>query len=303
MMDPMLESFRTHLAKVPLRAPQIPYISNVTGTWITAAEATDPRHWTKDLGNTVGFSEGLAELFRDPARAFLEVGPGQALTSLTRQHPGKPKSSKVLPSMRHPQEQISDAVFLLNTAGQLWIAGLSIDWNVLHAGEEPHRVPLPTYPFERQRYWIEPGSKVLASKGAEAAPSAEVPQSEQWFHRRVWKKSPAEKPAPADHACWLLFLDETGLGSEISKQLKTAGHEVLEVVAGDKYKRKRAGSYAIRPDARDNYDELLNDTVKHEHLPTRILHMWPVTGAKAGRSLDETLDLSFYSLLFLAQAW
>ena len=303
MMDPMLESFRAHLATISLHAPKIPYISNVTGTWITAAEATDPGYWTKHLRNSVRFSEGLVELFRDPARVFLEVGPGQALTSLTRQHPGKPKSSKVLSSMRHPQEQVSDAAFLLNTTGQLWIAGLSIDWNALHAGEEPHRVPLPTYPFERQRYWIEAGAKPLASKPAEAAPRAEVPQSEQWFHRRVWKKSPAEKPALADRACWLLFLDETGLGSEIAKQLKAAGHEVLEVLVGDQYKRKRAGSYAIRPGVRDYYDELLKDIVKREHPPSRILHLWPVTGPTAGRSLEQTLDSTFYSLLFLAQAW
>ncbi len=303
MMDPMLGSFRDYLAKVSLHAPKIPYLSNVTGTWITAAEATNPDYWTKHLRNTVRFSDGLSELFRDPARVFLEVGPGQALTSLTRQHPGKPKSSKILPSMRHPQEQISDAVFLLNTTGQLWIAGLSVDWNVLHAGEKPHRVPLPTYPFERQRYWIEPGGKVLASKTAQAAPIAEAAQSEQWFHRRVWKKSPAEKTAPADHACWLLFLDETGLGREISKQLKTSGHEVLEVVVGNKYKRSSAGSYAIRPGVRDDYDELLKDIVNHEHPPTKILHLWPVIGATLGRSLDNTLDLSFYSLLFLAQAW
>ena len=303
MMDPMLESFRAHLARVSLRAPKIPYLSNVTGTWITAAEATDPGYWTKHLRNTVRFSEELAELFRDPARVFLEVGPGQALASLTRQHSGKPKSSKVVASMRHPQEQVSDVVSLLNAAGQLWIAGVSIDWNALHAGEVPRRVSLPTYPFEHQRYWIEPGAKVLASKAAEAAPVAEAAQSEQWFHRRLWKKSPAEKTAPADHACWLLFLDETGLGREISTQLKTSGHEVLEVVVGDKYKRRGAGSYAIRPGVRDDYDELLKDIVKREHPPTRIIHLWPVTDATAGRSLDQALDLSFYSLLFLAQGW
>jgi acyl transferase domain-containing protein/thioesterase domain-containing protein len=303
MMDPMLESFRAHLARVSLRAPKIPYLSNVTGTWITAAEATDPGYWTKHLRNTVRFSEGLAELFRDPAPVFLEVGPGQALTSLTRRHPGKPKSSKVVASMRHPQEQVSDAVFLLNAVGQLWIAGVSIDWSALHAGEMPRRVSLPTYPFEHQRYWIEPGGKVLASKAAEAAPVTEAAQSERSFHRRVWKKSPAEKTASADHACWLLFLDETGLGREISKQLKTSGHEVLEVVVGDKYKRRGAGSYAIRPGVRDDYDELLKDIVKREHPPTRIIHLWPVTAATTGRSLDQALDLSFYSLLFLAQGW
>jgi acyl transferase domain-containing protein/thioesterase domain-containing protein/acyl carrier protein len=303
MMDPMLEFFRAHLAEVSLRSPKIPYLSNVTGTWITPAEATDPGYWNKHLRNTVRFSHGLAELFRDSARVFLEVGPGQALTSLTRQHAGKPKSAKVVASMRHPQEQVSDAAFLLNATGQLWIAGVSIDWNALQAGEAPRRVSLPTYPFERQRYWIEPGERVLAGKAAGAVPVAEGAQSEQWFHQRVWKKSPAEKTASADHACWLLFLDESGLGREISGQLKTSGHEVLEVVVGDKYQRRGAGSYAIRPGVREDYDELLKDTVKREHPPKRIIHLWPVTAVNGGRPLEQALDLSFYSLLFLAQAW
>ena len=310
MMDPMLEAFHDHLAKVTLRAPEIPYLSNVSGTWITAAEATDPFYWTRHLRNTVRFSDCLAELFSDPARVFLEVGPGQALTSLARQHPGRPKSSKVLPSMRHPQEQVSDAMFLLNTVGQLWIAGQSIDWTVLHSGESTQRVPLPTYPFERQRYWIEPGGNLLAGKGSVAAPRADAATVEPWFHQRVWKKVSATKISPPDHAIWLVFSDDTGLGVEVSKQLKAAGHEVLQVAAGAKYKRAGTGSYVIRPGVREDYDHLFADIARHEHAPKKILHLWPVIGSAAGRSLgrtsdrtlDRTLDLSFYSLLFLAQA-
>ncbi len=306
MMDPMLEAFHDYLAKVTLCAPTIPYLSNVTGAWITAAQATDPFYWTRHLRNTVRFSDCLAELFSDPARVFLEVGPGQALTSLARQHPGRPKGSKVLPSMRHPQEQVSDAMFLLNAAGQLWIAGQSIDWAVLHSGEEAQRIPLPTYPFERQRYWIEPGGKLMASKRTAGAAVGEVPKSESWFHQRVWKKLPAANTSPPDHACWLVFLDETGLGAEVSKQLKAAGHEVLQVAAGAKYKRTGTGSYVIRPGVREDYDQLFADVAQHEHPPAKILHLWPVTGSTARRSLDQsldqTLDLSFYSLLFLAQA-
>ena len=303
MMDPMLDSFRAHLTKVTLREPKIPYISNVTGTWITAGEATSPDYWTKHLRNTVRFSEGLSELFREPAKIFLEVGPGQALTSLTRQNPGRPKNSKVLPSGRHPQEQVSDAAFLLNTAGQLWIAGVPVDWKSFHEGDDPRRIALPTYPFERQRHWIEPVGKPLSSQRIEATATAAASQSDQWFHQRVWRRAPAEKPFSAASECWLLFTGETGLGSEIAKQLKAGGHEVLEVSAGDQYKRGRSGSYSIRPSVRDDYDQLLKDIVKNEHAPTRILHLWPITGGTSGRSLDRTLDLSFYSLLFLAQAW
>ncbi|MGA3093739.1 MAG: type I polyketide synthase, partial [Terriglobales bacterium] len=207
MMDPVLESFRAHLAKVSLRAPGIPYLSNVTGTWIRAEEATDPGYWTRHLRHTVHFSQGLAELFGDPARIFLEVGPGQALTALARQHPGRAKTSKVLSSMRHPQEAVSDAAFLLSSVGQLWIAGLVVNWNAFHTGEKPHRVPLPTYPFERQRYWIEPGGKLLAPLGGETAARAEAPQTEPWFHKRIWKKFPAATNASAaEPACWLLFV-------------------------------------------------------------------------------------------------
>ncbi len=115
MMDPMLESFRTEMAKVALRAPQIRYISNLSGTWITADQAVSPEYWAKHLRNTVQFSRGMAELFREPSRVYLEVGPGQALTSLARQHSGRPKVSRVFSSMRHPQDQVSDASFLLST--------------------------------------------------------------------------------------------------------------------------------------------------------------------------------------------
>jgi acyl transferase domain-containing protein/thioesterase domain-containing protein/acyl carrier protein len=302
MMDPMLEVFRAELSKVSLHAPKAPYLSNVTGTWITAGEATDPSYWTKHLRNCVQFSRGLVELFRDPARVFLEVGPGQALTSLVRQHAARPKSARVFPSMRHPQEQVSDAAFLLNTVGQLWIAGCPIDWNSLHDGESPRRVSLPAYPFERQRYWIEPGGSLLQGHGSEPAPRSEASQSESWFHQRVWKKVPLAETPSSTPETWLVFLDEAGLGHEISKQLKAAGHEVLQVTAGSKYKRTGAGSYEVCPGGRDDYDQLLADIAKYEHLPARILHLWPVIGTTAKRTLEQTLDLSFYSLLFLAQA-
>ena len=302
MMDPMLDSFRVEIAKLSLHAPKLPYVSNLSGTWITAAEATSPDYWTKHLRNAVRFSGGLAELFRDPSRVFLEVGPGQALTSLARQHSARPKSSRVFSSMRHPQEQVSDAAFLLNTTGQLWIAGCSINWSALQDGETPHRIPLPTYPFERQRYWIEPGAGFLAGKGTTAPAVADVPKAESWFHQRVWKRSPLEKAAPSASACWLIFLDEIGLGSEISNQLKAAGHEVLQVHAGAKYTRTGTGTYTVSPGVREHYDQLLADIAKYEHLPAKILHLWPVIGVNTGHTLDQTLDLSFYSLLFLAQA-
>jgi len=301
MMDPMLESFRAEMAKVALRAPKIRYISNLSGTWITDAEAVSPEYWTKHLRNAVQFSQGMAELFREPARVYLEVGPGQALTSLSRQHSGRPKASRVLSSMRHPQDRVSDALFLLNTTGQLWIAGCSIQWDTLHREEKPQRIPLPTYPFERKRYWIEPKGSLIAASPS-SAPVPDVDKEESWFQRRVWKRVAIELTASAVHTCWLIFLDELGLGVEISNQLKAAGHTVLQVSAGATYKRTGTGTYRVRPGDRDDYDQLLADIVTYEKAPSKVLHLWPLMSAKKHAALDQALDLSFYSLLFLAQA-
>ena len=302
MMDPVLEPFRTHLVNVPLHPPQIPYLSNLTGTWITPAEATSPDYWTSHLRNTVQFSDGLAELFRVPARVFLEVGPGQALTSLARQHSAKPKTAKVLPSTRHPQEKTPDALFLLNTLGQLWISGHSIDWNKLHDGCAPKRISLPTYPFERHRFWIEPGGKLLGGEKRVAPAKVEERLRDQWFHQRIWKQVPVGRTSRLDPSCFLVFLDGLGLGAELSKQLTAAGHKVLGVNSGTEYEQLSPSSYVVRPGAREDYDQLLTDILRDGHRPARILHLWPVTDPSTSRPLEQTLDLNFYSLLALAQA-
>jgi acyl transferase domain-containing protein/thioesterase domain-containing protein/acyl carrier protein len=304
MMDPMLESFRTEMAKISLHAPTIPYISNLTGTWITSAEATDPHYWTNHLRNAVQFSRGLEELFRDPSRLFLEVGPGQVLTSLARQHPARPKTLQVFASTRYPHDQVPDSAHLLSTTGQLWIAGCSINWNALYEGETPHRIALPTYPFERQRFWIEPGDGFLTDKKSANAIVADTPKAENdtWFHKRVWKQVPFEKSPGLAPTCWLVFLDQGDLGGEISNQLETAGHQVIQVLAGAKYQRVGAGKYVVSPGTRGDYHQLFSDIAKNHRLPTKILHLWSVLDAAGARTLEQLLDLSFYSLLFLAQA-
>ncbi|OUL18005.1 type I polyketide synthase [Nostoc sp. 106C] len=155
MMEPILEPFVEQVKKVKLNIPQIPYISNVTGTWITVAEATDPNYWAQHLRQTVRFADGVEKLMQDSHRILLEVGPGRTLTTLAKQHPNH-HVAVILSSLRHPQEQQSDVAFLLTALGRLWLAGVEIDWSEFYTGEQRYRVPLPTYPFERQRYWVEP---------------------------------------------------------------------------------------------------------------------------------------------------
>lgn len=156
MMEPILIPFAQRVKQVSLKPPQIPYLSNVTGTWITAAEVTSSEYWVRHLRETVHFYESLQQLLTDPEQILLEVGPGEALSTLAKRHPDKVPDQVVLSSIRHPQQSQSDVAFLLTTLGQLWLTGVDVNWAKFYAQEQRYRVPLPTYPFERQRYWIEP---------------------------------------------------------------------------------------------------------------------------------------------------
>lgn len=168
MMEPILDRFIELVKKVDLKAPQIPYISNVTGDWIKPEEATDPAYWAKHLRQTVRFSDGLQQLLADPDRILLEVGPGRTLATLALQHPARKPQQIVLNSVRHPQDDYSDLNFILTALGKLWMAGVKIDWAGFYAGENRYRLSLPTYPFDYQRYWVDR----VDNRGAGQIPTA-----------------------------------------------------------------------------------------------------------------------------------
>ena len=155
MMEPIVEPFTDLVKRVRLHPPSIPFVSNVSGTWITSSEATDPRYWAAHLREPVRFGEGIAALLGDGQPVLLEVGPGQTLATFAKQQE-RQTGRTVLTSLRHPQESHSDVDFLLRAVGRLWLAGVTPDWRAFYARERRHRVALPTYPFERRRYWIDP---------------------------------------------------------------------------------------------------------------------------------------------------
>ena len=154
MMAPILRPFAERMQKVKLNPPLIPYVSNLTGNWITPNEATDPDYWVNHLRRTVRFSEGLERLVGSFDGVLLEAGPGESLTASAKQL-FKSGGRVVLPSMRHPSSEVSDTAFMLNTLGKLWLNGVSPDWAGFYKHQRRLRAPLPTYPFERRRFWID----------------------------------------------------------------------------------------------------------------------------------------------------
>ncbi len=154
MMDPIVEVFAGYVRRVELRAPSIPFISNLSGDWISTAEATDPQYWAGQLRGTVRFAQGLHTLRQNGERALLEVGPGTTLSDLARKQAAPNSTLAVVASMRHRADPRPDGEALLAAWGKLWLAGSALDGHGLYAQEQRRRLPLPTYPFERQAYWV-----------------------------------------------------------------------------------------------------------------------------------------------------
>lgn len=216
MMDPILEEYAEEVKRAILNSPQIPYVSNTTGTWITAEAATNPGYWVEHLRRTVRFNEGLETLFAKSERVLLEVGPGQTLSSLARQHPKRATEQTVLSSLSHRNDPQSDERFILNTLGRLWLAGVEVSWTEVYQHERRRRLPLPTYPFERRRFWVEYQPGTESSEVSYQPPSGKKSDIAEWFHIPSWKRSaPPELFRRLDLAdeklAWLLFSDECGL--------------------------------------------------------------------------------------------
>lgn len=154
MMDPIVQPFKDKLLEFCFESPSIPFVSNVTGDWITNAEATNPRYWANHLRGTVRFMDCAKRLQEELNPIFIEVGPGNSLSSFIHKMDQEEQVSAIQ-LLRHPKEQYSDYRYLLIRLGDMWLQGIPIDWKEIHQVEKRHTVPLPTYPFEKERYWID----------------------------------------------------------------------------------------------------------------------------------------------------
>jgi len=308
MMDPAVEPFRALVAGTALRPPSIPFVSNLTGTWITAEQATDPGYWAAHLRQAVRFSDGLATLLADPDRVLLEVGPGQTVTTVARRQPPVAAGERVVvASMRHPKQQESDMAALLGALGRLWVAGVEVDWAGLHGDERRRRIALPTYPFERRRYWIDPDPE-RAGEGA-AEPEYVVRRGvDDALFEPVWREARLD-PAPGGalpHGEWLVFTPGDGVVDQLAERLAAAGAEVRTVVPSASFAELEPGRYGLRPSEREDYDALLEAIAASGSLPTGIVHGWtagpPADEPVSPEAVRAAQDLGFFSVLHLAQA-
>jgi phthiocerol/phenolphthiocerol synthesis type-I polyketide synthase E len=276
MMAPVAEHLAELLRRVRLSPPTIPFASNVTGGWIRPEEATDPEYWTRHLVQTVLYSAGVETIARDGFRLFLELGPGNTVGGLALNLDcwGDTPPSLVI-SLRHRYERHPDDAYLMGAAGRLWAAGGAVDWEAVHAHERLRRVALPTYPFERERYWVEAGSAAAqAARAGEAAERRSGPAG--WMYLPAWRPAPLSAQAPAETAEWLVLADDLGIGGRLAGRLESLGHTVAVAEAGEGFARSGDRGYTVRPGSAEDL-AALRDTLSAAGVhPRRVVVLWGI---------------------------
>ncbi|MBP1888262.1 non-ribosomal peptide synthetase/type I polyketide synthase [Sinorhizobium mexicanum] len=164
LLDPILPEFRIHAEQVELHAPQVPFMSTVTGNWLEADVPLDGGYWVRNLRETVQFNLAFDRLVQSGHELFIEMGPGAALTGHSRQFKSKDdlRSPVAFPALRGNDHKQGDHARLLQTLGKLWVCGVPVDWSGLHGNRARQRTPLPPYPFDRKRHWLDAGANAKA---------------------------------------------------------------------------------------------------------------------------------------------
>jgi phthiocerol/phenolphthiocerol synthesis type-I polyketide synthase E len=286
-MDAVMPEFEAFLSSVQLREPHTPLLSNVTGTWMSAEEATDPARWARQIRATVRFSDELDAALTDPNRILVELGPGGSLTGSAVRHPKWSGGHRAVRLMRHPVQNIDDRDAFLLALGQLWSAGVPVDWSPLTGPSEkgrPQLVSLPGYPFARQRHWIEPRTNVWngAPAAAQATPGGSTngsaahpgpgagPSSTEEILHRIWSQCLGINAIDRKDNFF-----ELGGDSLIAISIATnAGNEGFEITPRDLYEHPTLAGLAAAIDAQYAAGGLTKppDEAANPAVPPTIAH-------------------------------
>ena len=304
LMAEAAKAFREKVDSVSRHAPTLPWLSNVTGTWIDANEAQSSQYWGNQILARVRFTQNLSVL-ANRRRFLLEVGPGDTLIGVARR---QMPSSIMAPSLGAESRRESDKIIFLKAAASAWECGVPLLWQALEPGSRRRRVALPTYPFERQRYWIDPAilaagkstqegpRRVLPPATADTAPSAKRADISSWFYAPSWQSTPPASvalPQDGNHVdCWLVLLDGSGLGEALVTRLNETGATIIAVTAAGKF-AQRGNRFEVNPAHPGDYEKLWQGIAQLGLHPLGLLNLW------ATRDMQVP---AYESLLYLLQA-
>jgi acyl transferase domain-containing protein/acyl carrier protein len=297
LLDPMLDRFERTARDIEYRPPAIPLVSNLTGQVVSEHEVCTPRYWRRQARETVRFADGLDTLAALGHRAFLEIGPHPTLSALGRQHLGDGVWATSLRRGRGDWTQMASAI------REMYVAGVEIDWRGFDADYPRRRVVLPSYPFERQRHWIEREPSRSASAPASGKPRDAAGGSE--LYRLRWEPRPGSTHADTVAAprTWVVLADDQGIGASLASRLASNGHTVVVVQRGPQYVKRGDRAYEIGCGDPQQFTELFRSVAAdHPGQPVRVVHLWAIdANPDPGDRLDAELVLTCASPLHLVQ--
>ncbi|RKH28703.1 acyltransferase domain-containing protein [Corallococcus sp. CA041A] len=299
MMDPIVEEFRQAVAKVARKEPKDLYLSNVTGTWVTREDAVSPAYWARHLRDAVRFQDSATLLLNDPEHVFLEVGPGNALATLVRRNAPEGTFPAILSTLPAPRDAQQDALTHATDAfAKLWLAGAKSTAGRAYKGEARRRIPLPAYPFQRERYDLLKGPPPALPR---AAAARTVTTQGVELTVPAWPRTRASPQVPSlSGQRWLVLEADTPVAARVSERLRQAGADVVSLVAGQGASDPVTKRFAVDVASPDALSEHLERLRGEDWTPAHIAYLWPLV--KEPRDLESGLATSVHGLLALAKA-
>jgi len=279
LMEPILAAYEQVVASVPLSPPSLKIISNVTGT-IAGEEMTQTAYWVAHMRQAVRFADGINYLEQQGMDVFIEMGPKPTLLGMGQRITG---SGVWLPSLR-PKK--GDWQQILTSVGALYTLGIDIDWAALDTPYDGQRIALPSYPFQRQRYWLEtkPG---LHTAGPAQQPQSETVPNQDWLYEVVWQAQEQEQDTGQQAGWepdgrWLMFADEFGLAEVLAEKLSAHDQQAVLAWVGKEYAQTAPNQYCLNPAKPEQFRQLLRENGNPAKLQG-IIYLW---GAETGRELS-----------------
>ena len=276
MQETIMAEFQKELEQIPFGQMSIPFISNLTGHYISTQLATSPDYWVQHMRKTVQFSQGLETLLSVTGDLlFIEAGAGHTLTTLLKQH----RTDKTLPvvnMLRTIKENVDDQQYLTEKLGRLWAMGVPVNWSAYYEQQKRRRISLPTYSFEPVKYPVEVNPLDALPNRELAELTGKSQDVKDWFYRVCWKQADWLRGANRDYtnSQVLIFADEQGLGQCLMEALSDAGAYCTMVKAGAAYTHTASGSYTITPGEEGDYNRLFRDLSGAGITPTHVIHAW-----------------------------
>jgi epothilone polyketide synthase D len=308
LMDPMLDAFQRVAESVAYHRPSTTLITSLDGSLVTD-EVRTPAFWVRHVRDAVRFADAVKALHHAGADTFIEVGPRSTLLGLVPLCSESTVSTLVASLHARRDEPTS----ILQAVGEFWAAGGRVDWSAMF--RDGRRVPLPTYPWQRTRYWLDTPSRDAQnarsgrSDASRGAPSRKLDLAE-WFHRPVWHPrsidSDEHRRDDGPGSQWLVFTDGDVLGGSIVNRLVALGQTVVRVTPGAGYRYIGGLDFTVHPGIEEDYDALLSEIFNRRLRPRHIVHAWSLKDQAAGTSPRQAFvdaqEHGFYSLLYLVKA-